>query len=294
MLEGVMEVAGRLLNADAVEANVDSNDNDVNNMNAESIFARLPELIRRDRDLKIKQYKRDLNSNNLFKKIFENRKLSTAIVDASDDVERCPNCLWEVEGDRCPNCHINLGYSAWSDDDDPDDSSFEHVGSLPRSYLSEDDLDSEIDGYLVRAVEENEDSDDSFIDNRAIDDLEVDAEEDLLSSASSSPVRRPNAYFPTMLEDDAWATGLDSDDDQDPEDLESWNGFHDEADRVLGTSREAPAEVSDHDSNDAPNVAGSDDSDFSSSFRRRGRNTITISDDEDDDDDDDNNNNDGK
>lgn len=204
------------------------------------------EEIIKDRDYKIKQYKKDLNSNNLFKKVF--KMTGRAVIDTSDGVARCSNCHWEVHGDRCPNCNIRLR-NAYLDEVSSPNTDFDELHEEFRhSHLnlygdSEESADDDFD---------RDSEDDAFIDDGDLGEGQLSSG----SSDDSSPVRRSGRrrYIPTFVdEDEPWEDrndGLDDDDDEGDDNndehesrnaengnhggsdisdyYESWNGFENE------------------------------------------------------------------
>jgi len=185
----------------------------------------IPDEVLRDREMKIKYYKKDVGSNNLFKRVFKNT--GYALVDTSDGVARCSNCHWEVDGNRCPNCNIHLR-----------NTHIEEISS-PNTDLELDDFENRhahagrwfIPSEEERSEDEEPDEDDdSFIDDGELGETNGDDQDiDYISSRDSSPVRQPGRrYVPTFIteEEDPW-------EDHSDEDLgsqsyaESWNGFED-------------------------------------------------------------------
>lgn len=101
------------------------------------------EVVRRDRD-----------SGRLFANVFRNAAVCT--VDRSDGVARCGNCHWEAHGSRCLNCGVRF---LQPPDDEEYDSSVGDSGEDVGAW-----------GEAV-SVDEEEEEDDGFIDNRPDDEL---------------------------------------------------------------------------------------------------------------------------
>ena len=84
----------------------------------------------------------------LFKGRFKNRtiNLRPIIHDAEDQVDRCPSCAWELEGERiCHRCGAEVGSGSDSEEEE-DESSEEHWHSGAVIDLDTDeDLDGEVD-----------------------------------------------------------------------------------------------------------------------------------------------------
>lgn len=191
----------------------------------------LPSHISRDRGLKIKQYKLDIEKQNLFKGVFKNT--GQAVIDDADGVARCSNCHWEVHGNICPNCHIRLrNYIDEISSSDTD---------LGLDYLNSEHISSRRDWENASLSEDGEfrmdsmdEDDEDFIDDGS---LVEDAEQDNLSlsgsaaSRDSSPVRQPGRrYIPTFVSsDEPWEDDLSDH----VEHYETWDGFEDEVDREV-------------------------------------------------------------
>lgn len=110
----------------------------------------------------------DQRTGGLFKGLFKlNRRpwMIRPIHDASDGVDRCPHCNWELEEGFCNQCgeDIDLDFSDYGDDSD----------------LSDGDLDHELDAEDARAVW-GADGQDDFLGG-----------DDLIWLDESSPVNEP-------------------------------------------------------------------------------------------------------
>lgn len=245
MLESLMEIVSKSM----VSRNEDESIVEIVDKN--DIYSNLPEYIRRDRDLKMKQYKKDLKNDNLFKKMFKIKR--TAVIDLTDGVARCSNCHWEVTGTVCENCHLELRNPYYDSEEDEDYEEYdEEYGDHLYGHRRE-----------IRSEDESEFSDDSFIDDGPIRESEGDYD-DGLSSDSSSPVRR-DRYRLTDLE----SISDDSDSDREENNYGTWNGFNeDDDDHVIEVNNALREEI----------VLDSDDD--MPAQRRRRSNIITISDDE--------------
>lgn len=71
----------------------------------------------------------DVKEGGLFKGLFKGVRAFGAIHDASDGVDRCPDCTWELEGPYCGNCGLRVegtGFSDYSDDSDETDDELDH------------------------------------------------------------------------------------------------------------------------------------------------------------------------
>lgn len=190
----------------------------------------VPEEILKDRDYKIKQYKKDLNSNNLFKKVF--KMTGRAVIDTSDGVARCSNCHWEVHGDRCPNCNIRLR-NAYLDEISSPNTDFDE--------LHEEFRHSHLNLYGDSEESADDDFDRDTEDDAFIDDGELGEEQSLSGdSDDSSPVRRSarRRYVPTFVEEDEpWEDRSDGFDDYDNDDDDDNDNEHENGDVENGNHR---------------------------------------------------------
>lgn len=106
----------------------------------------------------------DIRTGGLFKGCFSRggRVPLIAIRDASDNVDRCPQCLHEVEDGRCNICDVRVR----GQDDDSDWSDSDSLGSEELDHeLDEDDHDFPLgidypDGYMYDPDDFDEDLDD--------------------------------------------------------------------------------------------------------------------------------------
>jgi hypothetical protein len=107
----------------------------------------------------VAQVSTDKETGGLFSGLFKGGRMHwMPIHDPGDDVDRCPNCHWELEEGRCGSCGLNIGdedgfgldtgESENSDDDDDDDDELD-VDVVPHDYDGMDDPGSfDEDDYL--------------------------------------------------------------------------------------------------------------------------------------------------
>lgn len=115
------------------------------------------------------QYMQALENRSLFDEIF---KRAITLIDNSDGVPRCGNCHWEAHGSVCLHCGTRFRIPMEDDYYDSDNGD---------AY---DEDDEEDDRDLVRTANDVYDSEDSFIDERSMLDIEADLDDagDILSS----------------------------------------------------------------------------------------------------------------
>jgi len=106
----------------------------------------------------VAQVSTDKETGGLFKGLFKGARMHwMPLHDPGDDVDRCPNCHWELEEGRCNSCGLNIGdedgfgldtgESENSDDDDDDDEL--DNDDVPHDYDGMDDPGSfDEDDYL--------------------------------------------------------------------------------------------------------------------------------------------------
>lgn len=123
----------------------------------------------------VEEYDQDLRRKNLFGDAFNN---APTLVDRSDGVPRCGNCHWEAHGNVCLHCGARF--------------------RIPRSdlYFDSDDGEAynededEVELYGVADANDAYDSEDSFLDNRDVLEINQDrhqgTDDDLLSSGEES------------------------------------------------------------------------------------------------------------
>ncbi|KAH3667111.1 hypothetical protein WICMUC_005458 [Wickerhamomyces mucosus] len=197
--------------------------------------SKVPTELIKDRDEKIREYKRDLKRKRLYKNVF--KSTGQAVVDQSDGVARCSHCHWEVHGNYCSNCNIRLRNPHDIPEEDVSDEA-----DIIRFALNHDEASDSEEDLDLRT---NSD-DDGFIDDRDIHEIET-MDEDPYLSDSSSPARLRTRYIPTFEDsDDADANedydeeeilhthrrtiGIESDESNAEADdsalhFEEWNGF---------------------------------------------------------------------
>lgn len=201
-------------------------------------------------------YQRDLEKDSLFNKLFKTNHV--ALIDEEDGVARCSNCNWEVEGNVCHNCGARIEYPrdrelrhgrGGGDDVDTDsfgedDNSYEsdsaylpgavlhdspHLRQVMRAlrdvHAYDDDNDDMLSADMLSGDDEYHDSDDDFLDDRDIAELDVIDNNSLLSSDeessdASAVNRRPIVRIESDDDDD------DNDDGTDASE-QSWHGIPD-------------------------------------------------------------------
>lgn len=202
-------------------------------------------------------YQRDLEKDSLFNKLFKTNHV--ALIDEEDGVARCSNCNWEVEGNVCHNCGARIEYPrdrelrhgrGGGDDVDTDsfgedDNSYEsdsaylpgavlhdspHLRQVMRAlrdvHAYDDDNDDMLSADMLSGDDEYHDSDDDFLDDRDIAELDVIDNNSLLSSdEESSDASAVNRRPIVRIESD------DDDDNDDGTDAseQSWHGIPDRA-----------------------------------------------------------------
>lgn len=129
--------------------------------------------LRDARQTVIDEYEQDNRQKRLFGEAFNN---APTLVDKSDGVPRCGNCHWEAHGSVCLHCGARF--------------------RIPRSdlYFDSDDGDAYNEDHeeveLSGIADDTYDSQDSFVDNREIADIDRDRnnadDDDLLSSGESN------------------------------------------------------------------------------------------------------------
>lgn len=117
------------------------------------------------------EYDQDSRRNNLFGKAFDN---APTLIDKSDGVPRCGNCHWEAHGDVCLHCGATFRHARsdlYFDSDDGD------------AYNEDEE---EVELYGIAGEPDAYDSEDSFLDNRDVLEINHDrhhaSDDDLLSS----------------------------------------------------------------------------------------------------------------
>lgn len=124
----------------------------------------------KSRDTADSEYLQALENRTLFDEIF---KRAITLIDNSDGVPRCGNCHWEAHGSVCLHCGTRFRIPM---DDD-------YYDSDNGDAYDEDDQEED-DGRMLRHANDMYDSEDSFIDERSMLDIEadLDGEVDILST----------------------------------------------------------------------------------------------------------------
>jgi hypothetical protein len=104
----------------------------------------------------VAQVSGDKETGGLFSGLFKGGRMHwMPLHDPGDDVDRCPNCHWELEEGRCGSCGLNIGDedgfgldTGESENSDDDDDELD-VDVVPHDYDGMDDPGSfDEDGYL--------------------------------------------------------------------------------------------------------------------------------------------------
>ncbi|KTW30131.1 hypothetical protein T552_00609 [Pneumocystis carinii B80] len=125
------------------------------------------------------------NRDNLFFDLFLETKFTNVLCDREDGVMRCMRCYWEIEGSVCVHCGFQFSDEEVGSLDDVSYSDVQVASQLhDQDSLYQDSICSEPDDY---------DYEDSFIDDRPIDEIENDVSieeisdsKDLLEQSFSS------------------------------------------------------------------------------------------------------------
>jgi hypothetical protein len=105
----------------------------------------------------VAQVSGDKETGGLFSGLFEGGRMHwMPLHDPGDDVDRCPNCHWELEEGRCGSCGLNIGDedgfgldTGESDENSDDDDDELDVDVVPHDYDGMDDPGSfDEDDYL--------------------------------------------------------------------------------------------------------------------------------------------------
>jgi hypothetical protein len=191
----------------------------------------------------------DMNGG-LFKGVFKRgRQHRMPIHDPGDNVDRCPDCNWEIEDGYCNNCGQPVGDDDMSDFDDDDTDS---LASLDRGEMDHELLQDLLGhGAVPPGLGPHFVDDDFYGDDDFDDDDMDDVDRNVFTRAFGGPApgRQPNhrrpragrvarrAHSPIDISSDVSDQESDDDEDEDEHDSEM-DGFIDDAED--GGPAEAP------------------------------------------------------
>ncbi|CZT17893.1 uncharacterized protein RCC_03730 [Ramularia collo-cygni] len=154
----------------------------------------------------------DERQGGLFKGTFSRASARpvTAVHDTSDHVDRCPNCLHEVEDGWCLTCHVRVR-SSDSDSDDTDSSDMsgeDHIGLDVHHHITISDISSD-DGS------DSEDAEDlsGFVENDIRWESDADQPDYSFEAVDFEDTPQPQGQAPLLVSDESDSES-DSDDMQ--------------------------------------------------------------------------------